>query len=155
MERYVAPLVLAAELKNVVGRTRYQKIVCLLEAVGRRGGGFETGFQFQIYLHGPYSEDLSRTIDELVTLGRLREIQELTASGNLRCTYHLTSEGTRALREFVAHRMVPLAMQSAARAIARDYGEMPLPELIREAYGVYEDLHSGDGVRTNPTKSLA
>jgi uncharacterized protein YwgA len=137
MEEEVAPLVLAAEMKDVEGRTRFQKLLFLVEVKARRDGRFSTGYHFDLYLYGPYSRQLSRTIDQLVATGRLAESRELTASGNLRCNYRLTPAGQRAVRDLVSHGMVPLPLSQAVHEVASQFGPMALPDLVKAAYASF------------------
>jgi len=51
-----------------VGKTRLQKTVCLLELAG-----YDLGFDFFYYRHGPYSENLSVAISDAATLGLIAE----------------------------------------------------------------------------------
>lgn len=42
---------------EIIGRTRLQKVACLLQLAG-----FEDGFRFEYHYYGPYSEDLTDAI---------------------------------------------------------------------------------------------
>jgi uncharacterized protein len=61
---------------RIVGRTRLQKTVYLLESCG-----VDLGFDFDYHHYGPYSEDLSIASSDAVALG-LIEMQWHNAYGN-------------------------------------------------------------------------
>lgn len=61
---------------TVVGRTRLQKLVYLLELAG-----FDTGFPFFYKHYGPFSEELVSALDELKVLGRIEESEVPTSWG--------------------------------------------------------------------------
>lgn len=61
---------------DLVGRTRLQKTVALLEMAGV---GY--GFEFEYYKYGPYSEDLSISLDRAVDLRYVQESQRLASWG--------------------------------------------------------------------------
>ena len=53
---------------QIVGRTRLQKIVCLLELAG-----MDSGFQFEYHHYGPYSEKLSDAVAMAVMSNEIDE----------------------------------------------------------------------------------
>lgn len=59
---------------TIVGRTRLQKVACLLELAG-----FESGFDFEYHYYGPYSESLTEAIRMAEAFGLVTQ-QEKTAS---------------------------------------------------------------------------
>ncbi len=98
MLRKYSPLAHVLEsLGYVSGRRKLQKIVYLAQA---KGGAFEERFKYHFY--GPYSETLAAEIEEMRTLGLLRET---LVSGQGRpdsheyCEYRLTPEGQAFLEE--------------------------------------------------------
>ena len=86
-------LLLLHNMNNQVvkGRTRFQKIVFLLQ---EQGIGF--GYKFKPYLYGPYSEELSDDVNMLTGLGLLAiDSEEIKSDGVVhdRYVYSLTEEG--------------------------------------------------------------
>ena len=79
--KLVASLI-AASGGRVVGRTRLQKMVCMLGLAG-----FEVGFDFSYHHHGPYSEDLSFAVSDADALGLVRETQCRTDWGGWFSTF--------------------------------------------------------------------
>jgi len=66
--RLLAALIAAHPKHEVVGRTRLQKTVWLLQRLG-----FPTDYPFTIYFYGPYSEALQAEIDLLDAIGLVDE----------------------------------------------------------------------------------
>jgi len=86
-------LLLLENLKNqtIKGRTRFQKIVFLLQEEG-----VNFGYNFRPYLYGPYSEELSHDVNMLTELGFLAtNSEEMKSDGVVRdrYVYSLTEEG--------------------------------------------------------------
>ena len=67
---------------RVVGRTRLQKIVCLLELAD-----VEDGFRFSYHLFGPYSEELSNAIERAVLFDKIHEKNEKAGWGGTYSIY--------------------------------------------------------------------
>lgn len=98
--------------QNIKGRTRFQKIVFLLEEQG-----IDFGYEFKPYLYGPYSTELKSNLTMLADLGLLNEDKEEIESDGIvydRYVYSLTEEGER-----VAERM-----ERNAQEISRTLGEL-------------------------------
>ncbi|MEQ9518144.1 MAG: hypothetical protein RLN89_01765 [Parvibaculum sp.] len=79
--KLVGSLIVASGGK-VVGRTRLQKMVCMLGLAG-----FDVGFDFSYHHHGPYSEDLSFAVSDADALGLVRETQCRTDWGGWFSTF--------------------------------------------------------------------
>lgn len=65
--KFVASLI-SASGGRIVGRTRLQKMVCLLSLSGR-----DVGFDFSYHHYGPYSEELSFAASDARVLGLVHE----------------------------------------------------------------------------------
>ena len=76
--------------KKIEGRKRLQKLVCIL----KHGHSVPFSYNFIPYYYGPYSEDLTDTVDSLVGLGLLTETKEMYPSGIPKYVYELTPQGT-------------------------------------------------------------
>ena len=74
--RWLAGLIAAHPRKEVVGRTRLQKTVKLLQRLG-----FPTDYRYTIYFYGPYSEDLQAGVDMLDTFGLIAEEEHVSQDG--------------------------------------------------------------------------
>ena len=95
---------------------------------------------FEIYLHGPYSRGLSKTIDELVTDGLLTEGRHSTPAGNLQYVYTLTPQGEEFLESLAGRGLVREELVESTRAVIEAARYLPLPTLVEEAYRAFEHL---------------
>jgi uncharacterized protein YwgA len=76
---------------RIEGRTRIQKEICLL----RYGSNLPFTFDFKPYFYGPYSEELSETINTLVGVRLLKETIIPVSFNSFRYDYTLTEQGRR------------------------------------------------------------
>ena len=60
---------------KITGKVRFQKIVYLLDQLG-----FESGFDFEYHHYGPYSEDLSDSLTEEISMGHFKLSERRRAS---------------------------------------------------------------------------
>jgi uncharacterized protein YwgA len=74
--RWLAGIVAAHPKKEIVGRTRLQKTVRILQSLG-----LPTKYRYTNYFYGPYSEDLQSDITLLDGLHLLSEIQRTAQDG--------------------------------------------------------------------------
>lgn len=77
--------------KSIKGRTRFQKIIFLLN----KKYEIPFHFEFRPYFYGPYSEQLSDLIHLLNALKLVEEETEYFGSGIVRYNYILTEKGKR------------------------------------------------------------
>lgn len=75
--------------KKIEGRTRIQKEVCLLKFKSK----IPFTFNYKSYYYGPYSEELSETINTLVGVKLLKEIITSVGYNSYRYDYSLTKQG--------------------------------------------------------------
>jgi len=74
--RWLAGLIAAHTHRTIVGRTRLQKTVRLLQRIG-----FPTQYRFTIFFYGPYSEELHTELRLLESLELVSETEHRTADG--------------------------------------------------------------------------
>lgn len=82
--RNAAAIVFDAD-KNLIGRTRFQKLACLFELAG-----VGSGFSFSYHHYGPYCQELSVAIDDAHALNLVQENVIVKEWGNY-SEYHFTS----------------------------------------------------------------
>jgi hypothetical protein len=70
---------------EIIGRTRLQKIACLLDLVGA-----DIGFEFSYHIYGPYSEDLSIAAADADALGMISVDERVAAWGGRYSVYRTT-----------------------------------------------------------------
>jgi len=83
-------LVTMRELGEVAGRTRLQKTIYLL----RERFGVPFTLRFKPYYYGPYSDELSDIVENLVALGLVEENRRYLADGVVEYSYKLTDAGS-------------------------------------------------------------
>lgn len=74
---------------KIEGRTRIQKEICLLKFKSK----IPFTFDYKSYFYGPYSEELSETINILVGVKLLKETVTAVGYNSYRYDYVLTKEG--------------------------------------------------------------
>lgn len=85
--RWLAGLIAAHEGRKVVGRTRLQKTVKLLQRCG-----FPTSYGYMIYFYGPYSEDLHAGLRLLQSFGLVSEEEHVAQDGTTYYTITATKD---------------------------------------------------------------
>jgi len=109
----------------VRGRTMMQKIVFILRS---RFHAFKD-FTYSLHYYGPFSRDLANQLDLLVARGLVEE-DEVPTGEALRYDIYITEDGKREIwtkGSGLVNDMV---------SIARGLNEMPLPQVIDQAYEI-------------------
>ena len=75
--------------KPIRGRTRFQKIVCVL----KEKFSVPFNYKFRSYYYGPYSKDLSDSLSLLEGTNLVDETTEVLRRGVVRYNYELTEKG--------------------------------------------------------------
>ncbi len=81
-------LELLSRLGKIEGRTKLQKIVFL----GQMELGLPKLFEFDKYHYGPYSWELTETIEDLISTGQIKEERE-SCGDYITYVYHLSDFG--------------------------------------------------------------
>src|SRR4051794_2150515 len=74
---YLAGVIAAHEKSHVVGRTRLQKTVKLLQRID-----LPTDYDYVLFFYGPYSEGVKSDLGLLEVLGLVQEKESSSSSGN-------------------------------------------------------------------------
>ncbi len=82
-------LIVLRSMGQIAGRTRLQKIIYLL----RQRYQVPFSFRFKPYFYGPYSEELSDAVENLVALGMIEENRRYLDEGVIEYSYKLTRRG--------------------------------------------------------------
>ncbi len=125
-------LVTIRELGEISGRTRLQKTVYLL----RERFGVPFKLKFKPYYYGPYSDELSDMVENLVALGLVEEHRRYLADGVVEYSYKLTDAGSGFLGSQVsveAIRKPPLA--NLVKGL-RELRELPTNVLVATAKSI-------------------
>ncbi len=140
MEKYVVPLMIVEEMGTVVGKTRLQKIACIVEARAQETHAFSSGLQFTLHLHGPFSRELASLVDGWVRDGVLEEKLNYTPMGHPQYSYYLSDEGSETLRRMLAEVRDPERLRSVIHDVLEGSGWLPLPDLVKQAYAAHATL---------------
>lgn len=143
LEKILAPLILVGMMGELRGKTRFQKLMFLIQkyALEENVGKLEYGFK--LYHHGPFSTELSSIVNSLVLRNYLQEVVEATPSGYLRYAYKLTTEGKDVVEEVLQKELIPSGLIKIIHKTVTLYGNLPLELLVKKAY---EQFGSESGV---------
>ena len=134
LEKILTPLVLVYTMGEINGKTRFQKLMFLIQINAPRKSLSKLDYGFMLHYYGPFSTELSSIIDNMVHRNYLQEDVEATSSEYLRYTYRLTSEGRAIVEEVIQKEVIPFSLIKIIRKIAANYGNLPLELLVRKAY---------------------
>jgi uncharacterized protein YwgA len=129
-------LITLRELGEIAGRTRLQKTVYLL----RERFGVPFSLKFKPYYYGPYSDELSDIVENLVALALIEEHRRYLADGVVEYSYKLTDAGSRFLETQIGIetlRKPPLA--NLLRGL-RELRELPTNILVAAAKSILTGL---------------
>ncbi len=138
LEKTMFPLLLAERFQPLYGKTRFQKLTFLLQELARRKHVKGPDFEYVLYLHGPFSFELSKTIDSLVHDGYLYRSLETTRSGHEVNVFDLTRKGKDVLSIAKDNKFVTPNQVDLVRRIASRYDGYQLDDLVSEAYRAFE-----------------
>lgn len=126
---------LVADSKGkVVGRTRLQKIACLLEITG-----LGDGFEFEYRHYGPYSEQLAEAASFAVILGEIEEEERVANWGGKysifelpnSCSVEQNTSRTKLIEIMNEANSVVLELAATAAFLAIENEENPWEEVVR------------------------
>jgi uncharacterized protein YwgA len=112
--------------KTIAGRTRIQKEVCLLKFKSQ----LPFTFEYKSYFYGPYSEELSDTINTLVGVKLLEETVTSIGYNSYRYNYSLTKQGEELFTKISQEDGELIGKISAE---IKAFEAMPTPELVATA----------------------
>ncbi|WP_257300786.1 helix-turn-helix transcriptional regulator [Haloarchaeobius sp. FL176] len=143
MHRKMLPMALldACEDNCVEGRTRLQKLVFLMEQELNEvltASLDSSDYNFIPYDYGPFSKELYDDLDSLEEDGLIEVEEEPMADGKVKYIYRLTERGQRWVQDQLADSNSETAY-SLAEALAAEYNDMLLSDLIDEVYAEYPE----------------
>jgi uncharacterized protein YwgA len=112
---WLAGVIAAHSNRQVVGRTRLQKTIKLLQRKG-----LPTDYLYTIFFYGPYSEDVHADVRLLETMGLVREEERQNREGKpyyiLQATKEAVSPETKPYQPFIdlMEKADPVALELAA-----------------------------------------
>lgn len=136
-EEILVPLLLCDILGRLRGKTRFQKLVYLIQDEATAKDIQRSSFIYKLSHYGPFSAELSSVLDDLQNRGLLKERVELTLSGYERYVYSITEKGRRLLERSKRKSLLSKRLMEIVNDVADEFGDVPLSELVDEAYGRY------------------
>lgn len=141
--RQILPLVIshACDMTPVGGRTRFQKMVFLLQ----HRINLDHKYDFIAHDYGPYSPDLQYDIDGLIREEMVVEKRRTVKEGRIKYEYEITAVGTAKLKNILSDRTMIKKfglskMIRAAEEIKADINEKDLKSLLSDIYREYPDF---------------
>ncbi|MCD2204022.1 SocA family protein [Halobacterium sp. KA-6] len=149
--RKMLPLALlyADEEHQIDGRTRFQKLIFLMQMEGNLNDLDPTDtYRFEPYDYGPFSSTLYDDLDSHIERGLIEDSkEELDEEDDIvKYEYQLESDGQEFVEEQVSENEFGRIVQEAERII-EEYGDIPLPELIDLVYSKYPDYAENSVLR--------
>lgn len=138
LEEILLPLLLCQFQGKLHGKTRLQKLTFIIQDEASAEGVPSSHFSYELYHYGPYSSELSAAIDNLKNEGFLSESVEMTPSGYTRYEYSLTDRGRKMLHDAKEKKLIPQELEEIVVRITSTFGEVPLADLVDEAYRRYK-----------------
>ena len=142
-------LLYADEEHQIDGRTRFQKLIFLMQMEGNLNDLAPTDtYRFEPYDYGPFSSTLYDDLDIHIERGLIDDSkEELDEEDDIvKYKYQLEPEGQEFIEEELSVGELERIINEAKR-IVREYGDMPLPELIDLVYSKYPDYAENSVLR--------
>jgi len=112
--------------REILGRKRLQKIVCLL----KYKYNIPFSFSFRKYFYGPYSSELQYAVDTLKAAGLItEEAKTIPLEGNIIYTYELTEEG-KAFVSRIENKLGESDLKKQLESALKDLLNKPTEELV-------------------------
>jgi len=108
--RWLAAAIAAHKDRTVVGRTRLQKEIKLLQRLG-----FPTEYMYTIFFYGPYSEGLNADVRLLESLGLVTEEKRHPQQGET--DYYIFCASPEAMMPEISQYQKPIDLMQAADAV--------------------------------------
>jgi len=139
LERVATPLLFAEQLRTVRGKTRLQKLVCLLDVRWTKEGK-RLGYRFQFYHHGPFSFDLMNAVEDLVDEGLMLERPRSLPNGYVEYSYTLSPSGRKLIHRLLSSDRHLKELRADIAELSKSHGMLPLKDLVEEAYAARSEL---------------
>lgn len=118
-------LLLSYYKKPIRGRTRLQKIVCIL----KEKFGVPFDFKFRSYYYGPYSRDLADSLSLLEGTNLMKETTEVLGRNVVRYNYELTQKG-KEIAEMIVSKIEDREFLEEFEEHLTEIQQIPTQELI-------------------------
>lgn len=144
MHRKILPtaLLYANDSEPIIGRTRLQKLVFLIEMEFQESEGqlplSPNSYNFEPYDYGPFSKELYQDIDSLEEQNLVEELREEYREGEVRYEYNINDKGEEFVENNLSKEETEIVL-SLAQEVKDEFNEMDLPDLIKEVYSRYPE----------------
>ncbi|AKH98685.1 transcriptional regulator padr-like family protein (plasmid) [Halanaeroarchaeum sulfurireducens] len=142
-------LLYAHEEHQIDGRTRFQKLIFLMQMEGNLENLTPTDtYRFEPYDYGPFSSRLYDDLDAHIERGLIDDSKEKLDEEDdiVKYKYQLKPEGRDFVGEKISDGDIERIVQEAER-IVREYGDIRLPDLIDIVYSKYPDYAENSVLR--------
>ena len=142
-------LLYADDEQQIDGRTRFQKLIFLMQMEGNLNDLAPTEtYRFEPYDYGPFSSTLYDDLDSHIERGLIEDSKETLDEEDdiVQYKYHLKSEGREFIEDNESEAEFERIVEEAKR-IVQEYGDVPLPELIDMVYSKYPDYAENSVLR--------
>jgi len=150
-KRKILPLALLYATKEgrIDGRTRFQKLIFLMQKEGALDELSPTDtYRFKPYDYGPFSSTLYDDLDEHIERELIDDaIEKLNEEDDIvKYEYQLKDEGWNFIEERLSTTEIKQIVEEAERIMGK-YGDLPLPELIDLVYSKYPEYAKNSVLR--------
>ncbi|WP_276298819.1 hypothetical protein [Halorussus lipolyticus] len=122
----------SAEEGRVEGRTRFQKLIFLIQ----NDFNVPEKFDYIPYDYGPFSKELCEEIERLERQGFVKRRQEQIPNGK-KYLYNLTDEGRAHFQQLEDSE--PEEAKEAAETVEQTFNDVPISRLLEYVYNNYPD----------------
>jgi uncharacterized protein YwgA len=140
IEENTIPILLAKALGQIRGKTRFQKLVFIIQNLAMQQHVESPSFQYVSYLYGPFSAQLAGIIDNLQLSGYLKQTTETSDSGYSTFIYELTPQGVELAHRTLQRGVLDRRLVDLVNGVAKEFGNTPLALLVETAKGMQSSL---------------
>jgi uncharacterized protein YwgA len=133
-EELLVPLVLSETFGTLKGKTRFQKLVFLIQKEATSRNVQASSFDYKLHYYGPFSSELSVVLENLKDTGLLEEKIEPTPNGYTRYVYSITDKGRKLVESSQEKKIISKKLVRTIKDVADEFGDLELSELVKEAY---------------------
>jgi uncharacterized protein YwgA len=121
-EELLIPLVLSEALGTLKGKTRFQKLVFLIQKEATAKNVQASSFDYTLHYYGPFSSELSAVLENLKDTGLLEEKIEPTPNGYTRYVYSITDKGRKLVESSKEKKIISKKLEGIIKDVADEFG---------------------------------
>lgn len=139
-------LMYACDNEPIQGRTRFQKMVFLLQEETEGHHRDLKHYRFKPYDYGPFSKELYDDLDELIERGLVSQSQEEFGDDKVFYEYELTEKGFSFMEESCEKEEIRNIV-NVSRDLKSDLNHMELSEVLDYVYSEYTEYAENSVLR--------